>query len=284
MIRKYLELCVELLEQIKNKSILRNELKTRAFGHEFIGQGYMIASYSSLNHDVFYSSLRKEVDFVRGYKNSKNINIIDAGANIGFYSIVYSMLDNTCVTSFEPFPGTYKQLKKNVENNNIKNIVPLQLGLYSKKANMKIGKPYAFEFYSYFNKFFKFTDKEQIGCYSVYTSDKNALVAEFIKGDECKDIQVKDHIDLIKIDVEGSELEVLKGLNTTIRKHHPVLKIEFNQHAFLAAGISSEIILDYLDQLDYKRFTICSDDNDFTDWRSMEEFPNLTGSKDLLFI
>ncbi|MBL7058486.1 FkbM family methyltransferase [Patescibacteria group bacterium] len=284
MIKKYLKLGMELFRDIKNRSILRKELQVKAFGLEFVGQGYMIDGYSSLNHDAFFLSLKKEVDFIRGYKNSKNINIIDAGANLGFYSIIYSILDNTSVISFEPFPDTYKHLKKNVEYNNIKNVLPLQFGLYSKKASMPIGKPSAFDFYSYLTKIFKFTDKEQLGCYSVYTSDENALVAKFIKGDECKDILAKDHIDLIKIDVEGSELEVLKGLKSIIKKHHPVLKIEFNQNSFLAAGISNEVIWDYLDKLEYKEFTICSNNNDFTDWRSMEKLPNLTGSKDLLFI
>ena len=112
MIRRYYKNFVELCEQIKNKSILKNELKTKAFGLTFIGQGYMIDSYSSLNHDAFLSNLKKEVEFIKSYKNSKNINIIDAGANLGFYSIVYSMLDSTNVISFEPFPVTFKHLKK----------------------------------------------------------------------------------------------------------------------------------------------------------------------------
>jgi len=281
---KYLKLSEELLEQIKNKTTLRGEMRMKAFGFDFIGQGYMVKSYRSINHDDFLSHLKKEVEFVKYYKQMENINIIDAGANLGFYSIAYSIISGTSVISFEPFPDTYKQLEKNITYNKISNITALQLGLFSKKIDMPIGQPMAFNFYSFLTKIFKFTDKEQLGCYSVYTKDKNAKNASFIKGDDCKEILEKDHIDFIKIDVEGSELEVLKGMSSTIVKHSPVLKIEFNEHSFKAAGVTNESVWNYLSKLGYKKYSICSGKGDYLNWISMEIMPSIKGSKDFLFI
>ena len=40
---------------------------------------------------------------------------------------------------------------------------------------------------------------------------------------------VFDHVDLIKVDVEGWEFEVLKGAKNTIMTHRPVLMIEFTE-------------------------------------------------------
>ena len=285
MLRKYINSFIELFQELRQKSILDGTMRMEAFGREFVGQGYMIQSYSALDHEAFRHSLKREVDFIKRHKKSSNgINIVDAGANLGFYSTVYAMFDDVDVISFEPFSKTYGYLKTNIERNNIGNITPFKLGLYSKKTSMQIGKPDAYKFYSYFEKIFKFTDKEQHGCCSVYTSDKDAPVAQFIKGDECQAIFEKSSIDLIKIDVEGSELEALKGLKSTIVKHRPMLKIELNQHALLAAGVSNQDIWEYLVQLGYKKFTICSSENDLSSWLSIEEMPDLPGSKDLLFI
>ena len=284
MLRRYAKLFVELFEQLKQKSVLEKKMTMKALGCKFIGQGYMIQGYSSLDHNAFYSSLEREVDFIKDYKKLSNINIVDAGANLGFYSIVYSMIKGVNVISFEPFPETYSYLESNINNNNISNIISLRLGLYSKRVNMPIGRPDAYKFYSYLNKFFKFTDRDQHGCCSVYTSDKSAPVAKFIKGDECEEIASQNSIDLIKIDVEGSELEVLKGLRSVIIKYQPMLKIEFNESSFLAAGVSNESVWRYLEDLGYKRFTVCSSENDLSNWLSMQEIPNLSGAKDMLFI
>jgi len=284
MLRKYINLFIELFQELRQKSILGGTMKMRVFGQEFVGQGYMIQSYSTLDQEAFRLSLKKEVDFIKRHKALGRVNIIDAGANLGFYSAVYAMFDNVHVISFEPFPETFKHLQTNIEKNNIDNVTPLKLGLYSKKISMKIGKPDAYKFYNYFEKIFKFSDKEQHGCCSVYTSDKGAPVAEFIKGDECQVISDKNSIDLIKIDVEGSELEALKGLESTIAKHRPMLKIEFNQNALSAAGVSNKDIWDYLEGLGYGKFAICTQKNDLSNWTSMTDMPDLTGSKDILFL
>jgi hypothetical protein len=37
-----------------------------------------------------------------------------------------------------------------------------------------------------------------------------------------------DALDLVKIDVEGAEEDVIAGASATLRKHHPVLLVEFN--------------------------------------------------------
>lgn len=40
------------------------------------------------------------------------------------------------------------------------------------------------------------------------------------------DIRIPEHIDFIKIDVEGYEEMVLQGAADTLRRNHPVLMIE----------------------------------------------------------
>ena len=51
---------------------------------------------------------------------------------------------------------------------------------------------------------------------------------KYLKHDDVirKDVQVPFHIDLMKIDVEGYEVDVLLGATDTIRAHKPVIMIE----------------------------------------------------------
>tara|TARA_B100000927_G_C16448128_1_gene462690 strand:- start:151 stop:1005 length:855 start_codon:yes stop_codon:yes gene_type:complete len=282
--KKIFTLIIELIHQIRNRSKFRSVMQMEVFGMKIIGQGHMIAGYSSLDHATFLNTLKEEVNFLKKLKSKNEITIVDAGANLGFYSIFYSMIEDVNVISFEPFPETFKYLEQNISSNKISNIKPLELGLFSETTEMSIGSPNAFNFYSFFTKIFKFTDKDQAGCASVFTSEKTAPVAKFIKGDDCSELRLQKHIDLIKIDVEGSELFVLKGLKETILKKKPALIIEFSTHALLAANVSSQEIWNYLRELGYSKFNLCGADYSSHKWRSMEQIPEIKGAADYFFI
>jgi len=284
MFKNIFKLTIELVEQIKNKKIFSETMHMEAYGLKLSGQGYLIDAYTSMDHEKFLLTLKTEVDFVKKYRNKEKINIIDIGANLGFYSVVYAMNEGVDVISFEPFPDTFEYLEKNIKLNNILNVYPFQMGLFSKNEDMPIGSSDAFNFYGFFTKIIKFTDKKQVGCYSVYTSDNQAPIAKFVKGDECLILSEKEHIDFIKIDVEGSELEVIKGLEATILKHHPILRIEFSLHALSAAGISYTDLWNYLIQLGYENYDICSNEEYLTNLTFMEVVPEIKGSKDFIFI
>jgi hypothetical protein len=112
------KLLIELIRDISNRSNLKGKVEMEAYGLKFTGQGYLIRTYSSLNHNDFFELLNKEIEFVKIYKNLQNINIVDVGANLGFYSIVYSLIHGTNVVPFEPFPETFLDLDSNISLEN----------------------------------------------------------------------------------------------------------------------------------------------------------------------
>jgi hypothetical protein len=63
----------------------------------------------------------------------------------------------------------------------------------------------------------------------------------------------------IKIDVEGSEMDVLEGGTQTIASTHPTIMIEINPWSARAAGQSTKILVDRLRELGYRSFASARD-------------------------
>jgi hypothetical protein len=59
---------------------------------------------------------------------------------------------------------------------------------------------------------------------------------------------------LIKIDVEGNELEILNGARETVARYHPSIIVELNQWSATAAGTSVGEIVERLQSLGYTSF------------------------------
>ena len=72
------------------------------------------------------------------------------------------------------------------------------------------------------------------------------------------DNQLKQHdrVDMIKIDVEGAELEVLKGAKKIIEKFHPIIVFEHGLGASDHYNTSPEDILSFFDDHQYQLFTL----------------------------
>ena len=61
---------------------------------------------------------------------------------------------------------------------------------------------------------------------------------------------------MIKIDVEGAELEVLKGAKKIIEKFHPIIVFEHGLGASDHYNTSPEDILSFFDDHQYQLFTL----------------------------
>ncbi len=63
-------------------------------------------------------------------------------------------------------------------------------------------------------------------------------------------------VDLIKIDVEGAEMHVLKGAKATIQKSKPVVLFEFGIGGSDHYGTTSDAIFDYFQELEMGIYTL----------------------------
>jgi len=130
--------------------------------------------------------------------NFKNKRIIDAGAHVGLFSMVASPFAKEII-ALEPHPINYMLLRMNIIKNNIKNVVIMNKALTSKEDTMKLYETKC----SSSHTFFPSSDKY----YEVTTTNVERIVKDF--GD----------VDLLKLDIEGSEFEVFERLDSKILKN-----------------------------------------------------------------
>jgi len=180
--------------------------------------------------------------FVLGKILKKGQTIIDVGANQGEYSLwaVKHAGQNGKVIAFEPMDGLFEQLKTNFSLNPSyqKALIPIKTGLSDKPGQL--------------NLYGKEGDNE--GVNTMFPTESHTVLIQEIKLDtldnQLQELNCKG-IDLIKVDVEGAELQVLKGALQTLKQHRPYLMIEINKEACLAGGYEPEEIFELLRPLGY---------------------------------
>ena len=121
-----------------------------------------------------------------------------------------------------------------------------------------------------FNRFEKF--KIQIKFNKI--NKKFKLIKEKIKIQKLDSFNLKP--DLIKIDTEGSELDVIKSSLKTIKKYKPLIIVEFNHINFL--NIKKILI-----KLDYKDYVYEKNNFKLIDKKIIDEISNRTNLTNIIF-
>jgi FkbM family methyltransferase len=134
--------------------------------------------------------------------------IFDVGANIGNHSIYFAKICSSRVYSFEPQKSVFAILERNVMLNQLENQILLfntALGSTSGRGNILV------------------EDTSNLGSSRVVVENNGDIQIDSLDSLMLDKI---DRIDLIKIDVEGMELDVLKGSVEILNKFKPLLYIE----------------------------------------------------------
>ncbi len=124
--------------------------------------------------------------------------IVDIGANVGIVSIYLAKrFPNVKILAYEAHPHTYSNFLKNIEANNVKNIIPHNLAVYSKD-----------------NETLNITlDTINTGSSSCFKNNEGQI-AETISTISLDTIITDNNISSIrylKIDCEGAEFDILEG-------------------------------------------------------------------------
>jgi len=148
------------------------------------------------------------LDFVRLLPLGEG-SVIDVGANLGNHTVFFSLVMDRATHAFEISPENLSVLRKNVETNGVVKLVTIhELGLHSENTTGFIQK-----------------NLENLGLTRIGALDTdNEETVDLRRLDDV--ISIDEPIVLIKIGIEGGELDVLKGAQTTLDRHHPVCLVE----------------------------------------------------------
>lgn len=201
--------------------------------------------------NVYYeTNVNYWVDVLVKYANKPVL--YDIGANIGYYSV--TLADKcSCIYSFEPVTTTCKILRENVRRNKIGNSKIYNLGLSDRSGTSIINLYNS----SGNNSIYTRTVPPGHGLKKTGEDEIQLLTLDgFI-------IKEKAAIpNIIKMDVEGAELFVLKGALKLLEEHSPILLFEYADTTSNDAGYDKKEILKFLGER-YAFFGIPENVNDF---------------------
>ena len=137
--------------------------------------------------------------------------VVDVGANIGYYTLLVARRVKR-VYAIEPDREIFAILKKNVEENNLKNVQ-----LFNAAASDKKERKYLIK------------DEENMG--NSRLGDEKGVLVNCLRLD---DILVNEQfISAIKIDTQGWEPEVIEGAKKIIKRDSPTLFLEYSPGEFM---------------------------------------------------
>lgn len=161
----------------------------RVLGYEVSGFSYFALDY--LFREVFLSG-----EYYFETSNTRPV-IIDCGSNIGMSVLYFKYLfPDARIMAFEPNPNTLRLLQKNVEANGIRDVELHDIALSDREGEIS---------------FFVSSDPGTL--LGSTRKDRGGNVELKTKADKLsKYIRDRQRIDLVKIDVEGSELNIVNEL------------------------------------------------------------------------
>lgn len=140
----------------------------------------------------------------------KNKDIIDAGAFTGDTSLPLSKITDKNVYAFEPFEDSFNLLNKNIEDNSITNVIPVNKSLGNINGERTL--------YLSGTNVQGITSNPDIRPYDNEIKVEETTLDKFVE---------KNDLDVgyVSIDVEGAELDLLNGAVNTIKTQKPILSI-----------------------------------------------------------
>ena len=192
-----------------------------------------------------YANGRYEADVTQLFREAvrEGMSVLDAGANVGYYTLIASRRvgPHGRVYAFEPDPLNFSYLTRNIAANSCANVRAFPDALGSACASrVFIPDPGGAE-----------------GYIAQDSTAKTGVAVRVTTIDEVLGKIGGPKIDLMKVDVEGSELDVLNGMHDTSRSNDRLeLIIELNVHALDRSGTNPDRLAKLLIQLGFKTYRV----------------------------
>jgi FkbM family methyltransferase len=177
-------------------------LQFTSWKHGFKFYSYVTDKINNFRIDDVYKSMMTHEEYVLEQFSPKPGNVVvDVGAAFGFYTILASKRVGISgkVVAIEPQPQLFEMLKRNIKLNNLQNIVLLDQAAYSKAADLKL-----------FDNYSIVAERAKDANVASYTEVKADTLDNMLASLDLREV------DWIKMDIEGAELDALRGAERTL--------------------------------------------------------------------
>jgi len=174
--------------------------------------------------------------------------VFDIGAYLGVYALTASRIAlEGSVHTFEPDPRSARRLARAIEDNGLQNVHLCQCAVAEKQGEFRL----ALQDYPPQSLLQAPLLSHQFPDEHVKTISVSVRTVDEYCG--AKGIR---NVNLIKIDVEGAELLVLRGASNTIAASRPELMVELHEKQSQSFGYSVQDTINHLHMLKYEIFYI----------------------------
>jgi FkbM family methyltransferase len=165
--------------------------------------------------------------------------VLDIGSHYGIYSLLSARKAGK-VYAFEPVRENYEILRRNIGDNNLKNIQAFNEAISDEDGSAEFNIPWASDSAG----FYEHPNAESMKKVTVKTARIDSEITA-------------KNISFIKIDTEGHELHVLDGLQETLRNNkQATMLIELNPECLTNASSSAESLIEKIISLGYDIFAL----------------------------
>ena len=142
-------------------------------------------------------------------------NVLDIGSNFGQMAVLFSKAVGAGkVVSFEADPWIYKVFQKNILENGCRNVISYNNAVWDKTGEILL---------------YPEADFSKFDSWGSFGIDPTATAGQKIKSIKIDDINLPRPIKLIKIDIQGADLNALKGSKNLILTDKPIILFEHEE-------------------------------------------------------
>ncbi len=194
--------------------------------------------------------------------------VIDAGANVGQYSLLASTQVGPSgqVHAFEPVPRNFAALSRNVQLNNLSNVRLNQIALWNEPSELVFERPEEPD-----------SNNGSFGAINpgnAASTNQTRVTVPAIPLDQYVEENQLASVDFIKMDIEGAEPFLLQGARRTLERFGPPILSEVRPDVLARLGSTVKDLEALLNDLGYHAWVISADSQEAGRLEHLSDLPD----------
>ncbi len=214
----------------------------------------IVSPHDYMSYGIFFFGIYdlQMTDFMKTHIPGDG-TCFDIGAGWGWFTLLMASLvgPNGRVDLFEAFPPNFRKLETNISLNNF-----TWVNVHNKAVNNDSGKIYFVPPSDEITHHINYLNACSGIGYITPQPVQGSIEVPMISLDEHVESQKINRLDLIKMDIEGSEYAALIGAKKTINKYRPLVIVEYNRETAQRACTSIWELDRLLDSYGYDRYIL----------------------------